>query len=128
MDQKLNQFEQTLNKDMERLAEEVRDIKDRPEFKGADHKEIVKQSLRPFLPPSAKKTGDDDSATLLPQYMKKQPPEVRLEVERLLSMALRIGFREAFVEADKAGPFMTDALHDALAVRIYPELKKLGVI
>src|SRR3989344_594865 len=125
MDQKVNQFEQTLSRYMARLSEEVRGIMDRSEFKGADHKEVVKQALRPFLPQNSAKT-DDDSGSFLPKYMKKQPPEVQLELDRLLSMALRDGFRKAFIEADKGGAFMTDALHDALAVKIYPELKKWG--
>jgi hypothetical protein len=43
-------------------------------------------------------------------------------------MAFKDGILKASSEAAKASPFVLDAFHDALAGKLYEELKKRGVL
>jgi hypothetical protein len=64
----------------------------------------------------------------LPDYAQNAPAEVKLEIEYLMDVALRQGLGKALSEAQKSPYFVQDALHDALAGRLYPELQKRGVV
>ncbi len=64
----------------------------------------------------------------LPGYLAKEAPEVKLKVEKLLDMALHKGLKAAANEAKGTNPIVIDAFHDALADKLYAELKARGLI
>ena len=50
-----------LEKDIARLSQEIKDIKDRPEFQGSNSHEVIKESLKAFSPQKTD-AHDDTSA------------------------------------------------------------------
>lgn len=130
-----NMLDVFLEHDIERLSREVDRIKNTPEFHGAEPREIVKESLKTFTSPQNAPAGqlagggdDDDSGSLLPDYLKDASPELKLGVEQLIDVAIHKGIIEGAANARKRGGFFLDAFHDALADKIYPELQKRGLI
>lgn len=136
----INKFsvEATLEKDIARLSEEVKNVQNRPEFQTAPAREVIKESMKIFAGNASSSgqqqrvaTGaptNDDDDPLLPGYMKTETAETKLQVEHLLDLSLRGGFSQAFDEAKKHGGFMVDALHDALVDKVLPELEQRGLI
>jgi hypothetical protein len=128
----------TLEADMRTLAAEIRNQRERPEMKDAGGKEVVKEAIRAFpdlngnragsqpQPTTAAQTADANSP--LPAYAQSAPAEVKLEIEYLLDIALKKGLSTAMSESHKSNYFVQDAFHDALTGRLYPELKKQGVV
>jgi hypothetical protein len=130
-------FEHALQTDIERLAEEIKSQREKPDMKSATEKELVKEAIRTFpqlekKPPAAPVPPPPAAGTNpqspLPGYAQNAPAEVKLEIEYLLNVALQEGLGKALSEAQKSPYFVQDALHDALAGRLYPELKKRGVV
>ena len=133
-------FEQALEADLTRLAQEVKSQRDRPEMKNAGERELLKEAIRSFpqmeknprpvpAPPAAAvPTPSAASQSPLPAYAQSAPAEVKLEIEYLLSVAFRDGLGKALTEAKKSSNFVEDAFHDALAGKLYPELKKQGLV
>ncbi|MDO8466712.1 MAG: hypothetical protein Q7S83_01070 [bacterium] len=64
----------------------------------------------------------------LPEYMQSEPADVKLKVEKLLDLAWHKGIQHAAKEAAISGPLVLDAFHDALIDKLYPELKKRGLL
>lgn len=109
----------------------------RPESRGLTGLELVRQTVRSYAgQPAAKQAQPAQAAQaaggviddVLPAYAESAPPEVKKEIERLLEMAFRDGILKASSEATKSKPFVLDAFHDALAGKLYQELKKRGVV
>jgi hypothetical protein len=125
-------LERALESDIKKLEAEVRAVKNSAEHKEMRPREAAKESLRAFIPQSVPQQANtskaSDAGGFLPVYMQDEPAGRRLEVERLIEVSLRDGFAKAFAEAAKSGAFMVDALHDALATKIYPELQKRGLL
>ncbi|MDI6717791.1 MAG: hypothetical protein QMD86_01960 [Patescibacteria group bacterium] len=124
-----------LEKDIERLAHEVRELS--AESNETPSKKIVKQALAPIIKniPSVPQTDDDNKkisdkteSKILPDYMKDSSPEMKLKVEKLLDMVFHKGIEKAVAEARDEEPFFLDAFHDALADKLYEELKKRNII
>lgn len=72
--------------------------------------------------------NDKKELEVLPSYMSKDSDEVKLEVERLLTMVFQDGIQAAAKEAAKSNPYVLDAFHDSLTGHLYPELKKRGIV
>ena len=132
-------FEHTLQADIERLAEEIKNQREKPDMKSVAERELVKEAIRVFprleknppaapapVPPPSSAGADPQSP--LPGYAQNAPAEVKLEIEYLLDVALRQGLGKALSEAQKSPYFVQDAFHDALAGRLYPELQKRGAV
>ncbi len=134
-------FEHALEADMQKLAEEIRKQRERPEMAGVGEKELLKEAIRAFPdlekspegvprppapPPPPPAAASPQSP--LPAYAQNAPAEVKLEIEYLLDVAFRQGLSKAFAEAQKSPYFVLDAFHDALAGRLYPELQKRGMM
>lgn len=109
----------------------------RRESQGAEAlagKEILKQSLQtitntqPSQATSTTPRASSDEDSLLPDYVKSAPPEAKLQVEKLLGIALQKGIVEAAEEAKKGDPYVLDAFHDALVEKLYPELRRRGLV
>ncbi len=99
-----------------------------PESKYLTGPEILKQSLRSLTIVPAGTTGNVSPVSLLPPYADDAPPEVKLEVEKLLEVALTKGVLKASEELRKADPFVIDAFHDALVGKLYPEFQRRKIL
>ncbi len=127
-------FERALQADIERLSAEVKTNREHPELRGASAHEVIKQSLKAVTPVPQ----DDVQASAgaaqnvfqnpLPDYAATAPAETKLEIEHLLETAFREGIMAANAKAAHSSPFVLDAFHDALAGKLYPELKKRGIV
>jgi hypothetical protein len=132
-------FEQALEADMKTLAAEVNHAQENQEVKNAEGLEAVKEAIKAFPKlnidqpsangvPSVPAAVHDDASSPLPAYAQSAAPEVKLEIEYLLDVALHKGIGAALTESEKSPFFVQDAFHDALAGRLYPELQKRGLL
>ncbi len=133
-------FESALETDMKVLAAEIHRTQEMKDMKNAEGMDVIKEAIRAFpqfdhgsangvpTPPPAPTDGRGFSNSPLPAYAQTAAPEVRLEIEYLLDIALQKGIGPALTESAKSPYFVQDAFHDALAGRLYPELQKRGVL
>ncbi len=120
-----------LEKDIQKLAEQVKAIKTKAEKNHLSELEIIKKSLSVFTPnlQQSNTTKIQDANNPLPQYITSFPPETQLEIEYLLDIAFHKGISKALNETLKSkNPAIIDAFHDALAGKLYDELKKRKII
>ena len=126
-----------LEADMKVLAEQIMARREKSETKDANDRQIVKEAIRSF--PSLERGSNQaqsaspagqvtDDRSPLPAYAQDAPAEVKLEIEYLIDLALKRGIGTAMSQAGKSSYFIQDAFHDALAGRLYPELKKQGIV
>lgn len=132
----IKNFQEKLEQDLARVTAEIEKRRERaPEMSS---REVLKQSLAAAAPPPiiAKEVHRESPLPApsaseqerIPSYLSEEAPEVKAEVERLVTLALAKGLAPAVEEAAKKSPFMLDALHDALADKLLPELEKRGII
>lgn len=121
-----------LEADIKVLAQEIGRYRELPETSSLGEKDLLKRAIRAF---PAAPTGDEktpserpSSKSPLPQYAQDSSPEVKLEIEYLLDLAFHLGLARAVRESKKSPDFVQDAFHDALAGRLYPELKRMGIL
>lgn len=118
------------------IAQLSREVLERQEKISAEHPETsVREALRerisasqPQAQANEPQKPANEPSSILPVYLQKESPEVRLKVEELTDLAFHQGINKAFAEAKQYGPFVLDALHDTLTGRIYGELKNRGLI
>lgn len=119
-----------LEQDIERLSQEVRERKEAGIEKPEQAvKEALKERIYPPPtggPPPGEPT--DTASQVLPAYLQKESPEVKLKVEELIDFTFHQGIDKGIEEARKFGPFVLDALHDALTAKLYEELKNRGLL
>lgn len=125
-----------LEEDIERLSVEVQNYRDKPEMKNASEKELLKEAIRAF--PKIENTNNTSQANVaqqqsstssfLPDYAEDAPIESKLEIEYLIDCVFKDGLQKALKEANKSPFFVQDAFHDALVKKLYPELKKRGIV
>lgn len=118
---------------MHQLAAEIQRNREHPEFQHAGERSLVKESLRAFPQPDPADTSSVPTPVLpsrgpLPAYVDASSPEVKLEIEYLLDVAMKHGIGKALAESQKSPYFVQDAFHDALAGKLYPELQKRGIV
>lgn len=124
----------TLEKDIERLSREISEKKNLPENKDLSQLELVGEVIKPMFKAAmtqtqASGTGtsqDEDSG--LPSYLSDSPEETKLEVGKLVDSVFHQGLTKTLAKAKKSNPFVLDAFHDALANKLYAELKKRKLI
>lgn len=132
----MDQFNHNIiEKDIERLSKEIAEKKKMPEYKEIPERELIKQTLQPLvrqpsIQPSKPTTqpAAPVEETVLPEYLKDSPPEIKLQVEKLIDLVFHQGIEKTVKEANQAGPFILDAFHDALTDKLYDELKKRNLI
>jgi len=121
-----------LEADMQRLAVEIKKRRENPDFSSVSEVELLKHSIQSLSGAGQtvpQPSNAEPDAGVLPAYVQSAPAEVKLEIEYLIDMALHQGVGKATAEARKSkNPFIVDALHDALATKLYPELKKRGLV
>lgn len=132
-----------LEKDIERLTKEVKEHLEKRNAEKVDQ-DVLKAVLgdRFYKKPTVvnyqqdgtkkivpeKEKEIDNADNILPAYLKKESPEIKLKVEELIDVAFHHGIDKSVEEARKFGPFILDALHDALTVKLYEELKKRNLL
>ena len=129
-------FESALEADIERLSAEIKSHREYPEMQGASSQEILKKSIQSMGPLTSSPRSDSGQAgqatdvfqNPLPDYAANAPAETKLEIEHLLEKAFREGIVKANAEASKSNAFVLDAFHDALVGKLYPELKRRGIL
>lgn len=128
-------LEKILEQEIENLAKEIAEKRNLPEYKGLSEKELLKQTLHPLVKqpsiqssePTTQPTAPAEEA-IIPDYLKNSPPEIKLQVEKLIDSVFHQGIEKTIKEANRAGPFILDAFHDALTDKLYDELKKRNLI
>lgn len=116
-----------LEQDIKRLSFEIKE-------KGTSEKgrEAVKEAIKGEMPSdlatSPQPATPPASSVSLPHYMDGEKNLVKLKVEKLLDLALHKGIKRASEEARDSGSFVLDAFHDALADKLYEEIKKRGLL
>ncbi|NCO15486.1 hypothetical protein AUJ30_00375 [Candidatus Wolfebacteria bacterium CG1_02_39_135] len=131
----MDQFNHSIiEKDIERLSKEIAEKKNLPEYKEVPERELIKQTLQPLVRQATSdkqqvtKKEEETKETVLPDYLKDSPPEIKLRVEKLVDLVFHQGIEKTIKEANQAGPFILDAFHDALTDKLYDELKKRNLI
>ena len=124
---------------MKTLAAEIHRTQETKDIKNAEGLDVLKDAIRAFpqlnhdqpggngvsVPPPAVAAAQSSP---LPAYAQNAAPEIKLEIEYLLDIALRKGIGPALAESSKSPYFVQDALHDALAGKLYPEMQKRGLM
>ncbi len=140
MDSAPSSFEQALEADIKTLAAEIHRSEQLKGVKNVEGVDAVREAIKAFPAidhgndraedngvPAARIAGED-TASPLPAYAQNAAPEVRLEIEYLLDVALHKGIAAAMAASEKSPYFVQDAFHDALAGRLYPELQRRGIV
>ena len=119
----------SFEKDLQKLAFEVKNYQEKPETKGLSAPEIIKKALEAATPnPVLKPAPNDGDDSLLPGYAKAASPSIKVEVESLIQKAMEGGIFAAAEEARKSSPYVLDAFHDAITGRLHEELEKRGML
>jgi hypothetical protein len=139
-------FEKNLEADLRTLSAEIKSGREKTSVVNYSERELVKEAIRAFpgvergpshIPPpgpaaqaasSTAPTSASAAASPLPDYAQSAPPEVKLEIEYLLDVALEHGIGKALSESQKSPYYVQDAFHDALAGKLYPELQRRGIV
>ena len=118
--------------DLRRVGQEVKEQTGGSATPEATERALVRQSLHPMVkapaaavPQREQPAVNDES---LSPYLRDAAPEVKDRVERLVEDAFKHGVEHAAAEAQMAGPFIVDALHDVLSDRFYEELKRRKLV
>ena len=119
-----------LEADLERLTLEIHRQEKLPENRNLGGEALIKKSLESMAPPLSEEAKEKAPASKspLPDYAQESGAKTKLEIEYFLDMAFHRGLDKAVSEARKSSPFVLDAFHDALAGKLYPELKKRGIL
>lgn len=122
---------EAIEKDIQRISAEILRQRRRQETTSASGKEVIREAVRSYTGQVTPKSPPPPPAVVqhpLPQYAADAPAEVKEKAEQLLEMAFQEGILKAARMAEEAGPFVLDVFHDALAGKLYEELKKRGVV
>lgn len=132
MDQQFEKNQNQIEVDLHAVGREVKEQIGGNAVLEATERALVRQSLHSVVKQPAASVSQPGQpvadGTTLPQYLQDAASEVKDRVERLVEDAFKHGIEHAATEAQKSGPFIVDALHDALSDRFYDELKKRNMI
>lgn len=135
-DANYQKFEGELHADMERLAQSIREQKQR----NAEHvpdRELVRQQLEPLIRSQLERTVETDRVEepatdtekeLLPEYLEKSPKEIRLRLQSMIQETFNNGLGKTLSNVKSLDPFWVDAFHDVLTDNVYDELKKRNLL
>lgn len=131
MEEQLEQ-QNKIEADLHKVGQEVREQTGGSVTPEVTERALVRQSLHPMVnapagpvPQQGQSAVNDET---LPPYLHDAAPDVKDRVERLVEDAFKHGVEHAAAEAQKSGPFIVDALHDALSDRFYEELKRRKLV
>lgn len=114
-----------LEKDILRLSQEIKERRETIPKPGISDKELVRTVLGARIQSQAalSSPSPQTASPILPDYLRQEPAEIQLQVEKLIDLAFHKGIDASIYEARKSGPFILDALHDSLTAKLYEELK-----
>jgi hypothetical protein len=140
-------IEKALESDIGILSNSIQFNREKVTVQNYNERELVKEAIRAFpnlekpsaavpvpqpgqaaVPQTVIAPSSAVSSNVLPDYAQNAAPEVKLEIEYLLDLALRDGIGKALAASEKSPYFVQDAFHDALAGKLYPELQKRGIV
>src|SRR3989338_6808451 len=100
-----------LERDIQRLSQEIREHKVKAPV--ASERDLVKSLLQSRIQSAApiSPASEDDQSSILPAYLQKESPEIKLKVEELIDLTFHKGIEVSLKEAKKYGSFILDALH-----------------
>ncbi len=120
-----------VDQEIEKVGKDFEIRKNMEESKGVGDREILKQILHPLVktPAPLPQANSKPQADLnLPAYLKDSPEEIKQRVEYLISETFKKGIERTANDAQKFGPFILDAYHDALTDKLYEELQRRKII
>ena len=119
-----------LEADLRRLTLEIQRQEKLPENRNLGGGALLKKSLESIVSPLPEEALEKIPASKspLPDYARESGAKTKLEIEYFLDLAFHQGLDKAVSEVRKSSPFVLDAFHDALAGKLYPELKKRGIL
>ena len=131
-----------LEQDIKELEQRLKALREQKEQK--EPRQVVKDYLvektRPkAMPPAAPslflktkpaKTEPEleEEEKDLPNYMKNYDEKTKSTVKRLIQTAWQKGVESAISQSRQHGPFIVDALHDALVDKLYNQLKARKIL
>lgn len=125
-----------LEADILKLSKEIADKKQLLEHQDLSERDIIKKILHPIVKQVpvrnqqsdvSSKISDVDNKNL-PDYLKDSPADIKLQVEKLIDLAMYYGVEKAAKTAGKFNAFIVDAFHDAITDKLYDELKNRGIL
>lgn len=129
---------QELEVDMQRLSREVLEKRKLPEYKDFSNKEIIKETIRPFIKPEEQGANIENKFAIeagekdfLPDYALDLPAEEKLQVEKLIDAVLHEGLKaieEVKDNKNKYSARVVDTFHDSLSGKLSNELEKMKLI
>lgn len=121
---------QWLEEDLQRLAVEVRQLRQNPERKAVSDETLLKEALQGIAKEAGERAGDQSEShgSPLPAYLGEASPETKLEVEYLLDVTFHKGLEKAIAEGRTSTPFVEDAFHAVLIEKFLPELRERGLL
>lgn len=132
MDQQFETPQNQIEADLHTVGREVKEQIGGSVAPEVTERALVRQSLQPMVKTPAPAVSQQSEVTatddMLPTYLQDATPDIKDRVERLVEDAFKHGVAHAATEAQKAGPFIVDALHDALSDRFYEELKRRNLV
>ena len=131
MDQQF-ESQNNIEADLHKVGQEVKEQIGGSATPEVTERALVRQSLHPMVKAPAvavPQSGQPAAVDMeLPVYLHDASAAIKDRVERLVEDAFKHGVEHAAVEAQKSGPFIVDALHDALSDKFYEELKKRNIV
>lgn len=127
---------EALEREIAELGREVESIRNQPEAKYFERKELVRRSLQSVVSQQAVSPPPDDGGAsakeseFLPDYWKGEDVDAksRLAVEQLVDRVFHKGLISTLKESKKYPPAVQDAFHDVLVDKLMPELEKRKLI
>lgn len=125
-----------LEADIQKLSKELAEKKQLLEHRDLSERDIIKKILYPIIKqmPATSQQSDvsiqmsDISSQNLPDYLKDSPDDIKLQVEKLIDLAINYGVEKAARTAGQLNAFIVDAFHDAITDKLYDELKNRKIL
>ncbi|NCN53238.1 hypothetical protein GW950_02110 [Candidatus Wolfebacteria bacterium] len=115
-----------IRKDYEALSTEIQEHKDGVVEILPSDKELVRAVIGKRIQDDRGVNQQSSGNQSLPKYLDESTEDIQSTVRNLIGIALEKGIDESIKEAKKYGPFILDALHDALTAKVYNDLKSKG--
>ena len=105
-----------------------------PEFKNLSDREIISHVLQvhtgvqPQNNPVISAQTDNGQPSNVPGYASSADPQTKEKLEELINMTLENGISAGVNKVRGQDPYLIDLYHDALADKLYDEMKKRNLI
>ncbi len=124
-----------LEADILKLSKEIADKRQLLEHRDLSERDIIKKIIQPIIKnqiTDQQQTASGQQSVIqsqsLPDYLKDSPADIRLQVEKLIDLAMHYGVKKAARAANQSSAFIVDAFHDAITDKLYDELKNRKIL